>query len=140
MLTRAVHSSGGSGGASVSEAWTRRSSSRGDVPVPGPTTTNSSPVQRATTSVVRTAIDAGAERVVMCDTNGGMLPSMITAAINQVVERSGVPVDQLGIHCQNDTACAVANTVAAVEAGVEHFQCTANGYGERPGNADLFAR
>ncbi len=47
--------------------------------------------------------------------------------------------DQLGIHCQNDTACAVANTVAAVEAGVTHFQCTANGYGERPGNADLFA-
>ncbi len=46
---------------------------------------------------------------------------------------------RLGIHCQNDTSCAVANTVAAVEAGVRHFQCTANGYGERPGNADLFA-
>jgi 2-isopropylmalate synthase len=48
-------------------------------------------------------------------------------------------VAKLGIHCQNDTSCAVANTVAAVEAGVPHFQCTANGYGERPGNADLFA-
>jgi len=48
-------------------------------------------------------------------------------------------VRRLGIHCQNDTSCAVANTVAAVEAGVRHFQCTANGYGERPGNADLFA-
>src|SRR5689334_12716382 len=92
-----------------------------------------------TASVVRTAIDAGAERVVMCDTNGGMLPSMITKAINEVVERTGVSADRLGIHCQNDTACAVANTIAAVEAGVEHFQCTANGYGERPGNADLFA-
>ncbi|HEY7273036.1 MAG TPA: citramalate synthase [Actinoplanes sp.] len=92
-----------------------------------------------TASVVRTALDAGAERVVMCDTNGGMLPSMVTAAINDLVQRIGVRPDQLGIHCQNDTSCAVANTVAAVEAGVKHFQCTANGYGERPGNADLFA-
>jgi 2-isopropylmalate synthase len=92
-----------------------------------------------TASVVQAAFEAGAERVVMCDTNGGMLPSMITAAINEVVERTGVGADRLGIHCQNDTSCAVANTIAAVEAGVEHFQCTANGYGERPGNADLFA-
>jgi 2-isopropylmalate synthase len=92
-----------------------------------------------TASVVRTAFEAGAERVIMCDTNGGMLPSMITAAINDVVKRAGVTADRLGIHCQNDTSCAVANTVAAVEAGVRHFQCTANGYGERPGNADLFA-
>jgi 2-isopropylmalate synthase len=92
-----------------------------------------------TASVVRAAFEAGAERVVMCDTNGGMLPSMITAAVQDVVVRAGVRADQLGIHCQNDTSCAVANTVAAVEAGVRHFQCTANGYGERPGNADLFA-
>jgi 2-isopropylmalate synthase len=92
-----------------------------------------------TASVVRTALDAGAERVVMCDTNGGMLPSRITAAITELMARIDVTGDQLGIHCQNDTACAVANTVAAVEAGVTHFQCTANGYGERPGNADLFA-
>jgi 2-isopropylmalate synthase len=92
-----------------------------------------------TASVVRAALDAGAERVVMCDTNGGMLPSQITAAVRGVVERAGVSADMLGIHCQNDTSCAVANTVAAVEAGVRHFQCTANGYGERPGNADLFA-
>ena len=56
-----------------------------------------------------------------------------------MVERTGVTADRLGIHCQNDTSCAVANTIAAVEAGVKHFQCTANGYGERPGNADLFA-
>jgi len=92
-----------------------------------------------TASVVQAAFEAGAERVVMCDTNGGMLPSMITAAIHDVVARTGVTADRLGIHCQNDTSCAVANTIAAVEAGVEHFQCTANGYGERPGNADLFA-
>ena len=92
-----------------------------------------------TASVVRAAFDAGAERVVMCDTNGGMLPSLIARAIDELVERTGVTADQLGIHCQNDTSCAVANTIAAVEAGVKHFQCTANGYGERPGNADLFA-
>ena len=92
-----------------------------------------------TTSVVAAAFEGGAEIVVMCDTNGGMLPSRITAAIADLTGRLGVTPDRLGIHCQNDTACAVANTVAAVEAGVEHFQCTANGYGERPGNADLFA-
>ncbi|BCJ66897.1 citramalate synthase [Polymorphospora rubra] len=90
-------------------------------------------------SVVTAALDAGAERVVLCDTNGGMLPSQVTTVIGELVERVGVPADRFGIHCQNDTACAVANTVAAVEAGVRHFQGTANGYGERPGNADLFA-
>jgi 2-isopropylmalate synthase len=97
--------------------------------------------------VVLAALEAGAERVVLCDTNGGMLPSMVTRAVTEVAQRlasllGGTPeeaVRRLGIHCQNDTACAVANTVAAVEAGVQHFQCTANGYGERPGNADLFA-
>jgi 2-isopropylmalate synthase len=90
-------------------------------------------------AVVNTARQAGAEVVVLCDTNGGMLPSWISTAIGQLVERSGVPAGQLGIHCQDDTACAVASTIAAVEAGVRHVQCTANGYGERPGNADLFA-
>jgi 2-isopropylmalate synthase len=100
-----------------------------------------------TASVAATALEAGAEAAVMCDTNGGMLPSMVTRAVTDVAQRlasqlGGTPdeaVRRLGIHCQNDTACAVANTVAAVEAGVRHFQCTANGYGERPGNADLFA-
>ncbi|MDG4829431.1 citramalate synthase [Solwaraspora sp. WMMD1047] len=92
-----------------------------------------------TASVVDAALGAGAEVVVMCDTNGGMLPSRVTAAIGELTDRLGVAPTRLGIHCQNDTSCAVANTVAAVEAGVEHFQCTANGYGERPGNADLFA-
>jgi 2-isopropylmalate synthase len=92
-----------------------------------------------TVSVAAAALEAGAERVVMCDTNGGMLPSRITAAVTELMARLGIDGDQLGIHCQNDTSCAVANTIAAVEAGVTHFQCTANGYGERPGNADLFA-
>jgi 2-isopropylmalate synthase len=92
-----------------------------------------------TASVAAAALAAGAERVVMCDTNGGMLPSRISAAVTELMARLGVDGERLGIHCQNDTACAVANTIAAVEAGVTHFQCTANGYGERPGNADLFA-
>lgn len=85
-------------------------------------------------SVVQTALDAGAERVVLCDTNGGMLPSQVTRAIQEL----GVDPELLGMHAQNDTACAVANTIAAVEAGVRHVQGTANGYGERPGNADIF--
>jgi len=92
-----------------------------------------------TASVVSAAAAAGAEVVVMCDTNGGMLPSQIGAAIADLLDRTGLSADRLGIHCQNDTSCAVANTIAAVEAGVRHFQGTANGYGERPGNADLFA-
>ncbi|MFY1690635.1 citramalate synthase [Plantactinospora sp. WMMB782] len=92
-----------------------------------------------TASVVETALEAGAEVVVMCDTNGGMLPSQVTAAIGELTERLGISPARLGIHTQNDTGCAVANTIAAVEAGVRHFQGTANGYGERPGNADLFA-
>ncbi len=100
-----------------------------------------------TLSVAAAALEAGAEAAVMCDTNGGMVPSRITWVVGEV--RSGLAkalgisedeaVARLGIHCQNDTSCAVANTLAAVEAGVPHFQCTANGYGERPGNADLFA-
>lgn len=85
--------------------------------------------------VVRTAFAAGAETVIMCDTNGGMLPGFVSRIVSDVRSR----VDgRLGIHCQDDTGCAVANTVAAVEAGCTHAQCTANGYGERTGNADLF--
>ncbi len=81
------------------------------------------------------AAEAGASVGVLCDTNGGMLPHGIFEVVSEVRERSGV---RLGIHCQDDTGCAVANSVSAVEAGVTHVQCTANGYGERTGNADLF--
>jgi len=81
------------------------------------------------------AFDAGASVGVLCDTNGGMLPGGISRVVEDVAARSGV---RLGIHCQDDTGCAVANTIAAVEAGATHVQCTANGYGERTGNADLF--
>ncbi|MGI8868848.1 MAG: citramalate synthase [Mycobacteriales bacterium] len=91
-----------------------------------------------TTSVARTAYDAGAEVVIMCDTNGGMLPSWVGQTITEV--RAALGEDKLlGMHAQNDPGCAVANTIAAVEAGVRHVQGTANGYGERPGNADIFA-
>ncbi len=83
--------------------------------------------------VVRTASAAGAEVVVLCDTNGGMLPPMLGDVVGAARETGA----QLGVHCHNDTGCAVANTLAAVDAGVMHVQGTFNGYGERTGNADL---
>lgn len=86
--------------------------------------------------VLDAAVGAGADLVVLCDTNGGQLPTGLSATVSEVIERTGARV---GIHCQDDTGCAVANTVAATQAGATHVQCTANGYGERAGNADLFA-
>lgn len=85
--------------------------------------------------VLEAAFTAGADVGVLCDTNGGMLPHGMYEVVGDVLRRSGV---RLGIHCQDDTGCAIANTISAVEAGVTHVQCTANGYGERTGNADLF--
>jgi 2-isopropylmalate synthase len=84
--------------------------------------------------VLRTAYDAGADVVALCDTNGGMLPGWVADVVHDVVQRTGVRV---GIHCHNDTGCAVANTLAAVDAGATHVQGCINGYGERTGNADL---
>jgi 2-isopropylmalate synthase len=86
--------------------------------------------------VVRTAMEAGAELVALCDTNGGMLPAEIGDVVTAVADATGA---RLGIHCHDDTACAVANTLTAVTAGVTHVQGTANGYGERAGNANLFS-
>ncbi|MFE9927610.1 citramalate synthase [Streptomyces sp. NPDC005533] len=86
-------------------------------------------------AVVRTAHEAGADVVILCDTNGGMLPAQVTATVATVLADTGA---RLGIHAQDDTGCAVANTLAAVDAGATHVQCTANGYGERVGNANLF--
>lgn len=85
---------------------------------------------------VQAAINSGADVAVLCDTNGGMLPSGIEFIVKEVISRTGARV---GIHCQDDTGCAIANSIAAVEAGATHVQCTANGYGERTGNADLFS-
>jgi 2-isopropylmalate synthase len=84
--------------------------------------------------VLRTAYDAGADVIALCDTNGGMLPGWVADVVHDVVETTGVRV---GIHCHNDTGCAVANTLAAVDAGATHVQGCINGYGERTGNADL---
>ncbi len=86
--------------------------------------------------VLRTAYDAGAEVIALCDTNGGMLPAWVGDVVHDVKDSTGVRV---GIHCHNDTGCAVANTLAAVDAGATHVQGTINGYGERTGNADLVA-
>jgi 2-isopropylmalate synthase len=84
--------------------------------------------------VVRTAVEAGADVVALCDTNGGMLPDELSNIVHEVLTASSA---RLGIHCHNDTGCAVANSLAAVAAGVTHVQGTLNGYGERTGNADL---
>ncbi|MFT4286805.1 citramalate synthase [Nocardioides sp.] len=86
--------------------------------------------------VLRTAAEAGAEVVALCDTNGGMLPGWIADVVHDVISTTGVRV---GIHCHNDTGCAVANSLAAVDAGASHVQGTINGYGERTGNADLIS-
>ncbi|MCX5062368.1 citramalate synthase [Streptomyces sp. NBC_00452] len=85
--------------------------------------------------VVRTAAEAGAETVVLCDTNGGSLPEEVKAVVADTIAMTGATI---GIHCHDDTGCAVANTMAAVDAGAVHAQGTAHGYGERCGNANLF--
>jgi 2-isopropylmalate synthase len=85
---------------------------------------------------VRAAVAAGAENVTLCDTNGSTLPAevaMVTASV--VAELDGRV--QVGIHAHNDAECAVANSLAAVEAGARLVQGTVNGYGERTGNANL---
>ncbi|MFP4227409.1 MAG: citramalate synthase [Salinivenus sp.] len=83
---------------------------------------------------LRAAAEAGADTLVLCDTNGGSLPHEVhevTAAVRKDVQTT------LGIHAHNDGGCAVANTLAAVRAGARHVQGTINGLGERCGNADL---
>jgi 2-isopropylmalate synthase len=86
--------------------------------------------------VVRTAAAAGADVVVLCDTNGGMLPHQLGDVVHEVL---GSTDARLGIHAHDDAACAVANSLAAIGAGATHVQGTANGYGERSGNANLFS-
>jgi 2-isopropylmalate synthase len=86
--------------------------------------------------VLDAAAAAGADVGVLCDTNGGMLPMGIHDVVSDVSRRAGI---RLGIHTQDDTGCAVANTLAAVDAGATHVQGTANGYGERAGNANIFS-
>jgi 2-isopropylmalate synthase len=84
---------------------------------------------------LRAAADAGAERVVLCDTNGGALPSAIGTGVRRAREHD--PQIALGIHTHDDSGCAVANALVAVEAGATQVQGTINGIGERTGNANL---
>jgi 2-isopropylmalate synthase len=84
--------------------------------------------------VLEAAQEAGAERLVLCDTNGGMLPADVARIVGEVAARAEVP---LGIHVHNDAGCAVANSLIAVEHGAFQVQGVVNGYGERTGNADL---
>ncbi len=83
---------------------------------------------------IKAAEDAGADWIVLCDTNGGWLPNELQVVVEEVVDLSGVPI---GIHAHNDSECAVANTLVAVAAGATQVQGTVNGYGERCGNANL---
>ncbi len=85
---------------------------------------------------VKTAHEAGARWVVLCDTNGGSQPFEISRIVSEVIA-AGVPGTALGIHAHNDTGQAVANSLAAVEAGARQIQGTLNGIGERCGNANL---
>ena len=84
---------------------------------------------------IQAAHQAGARWIALCDTNGGMLPSAVGAIVKEVARH--VPGDHLGIHCHNDAEAAVANTLAAVEAGARQVQGAFNGLGERCGNANL---
>jgi 2-isopropylmalate synthase len=86
-------------------------------------------------SFVKTALDAGARWVVLCDTNGGTMPSEVATIVQEVMRVA--PGEKLGIHAHDDTGQAVANTLAAVDAGVRQIQGTLNGIGERCGNANL---
>ncbi len=86
--------------------------------------------------VLAAAADAGADTLVLCDTNGGTLPDDVARIVAEVADRSQTAV---GVHFHNDASCAVANSGVAVAAGSLHVQGAANGYGERCGNADLFS-
>ena len=83
---------------------------------------------------IQAAHEAGADLVVLCDTNGGSLPDEVQSAVAAAIKQLGVPV---GIHTHNDGAVAVANAIAAVRAGAVQVQGTINGYGERVGNCNL---
>ncbi|MEG0322980.1 MAG: citramalate synthase [Raoultibacter sp.] len=84
---------------------------------------------------VKAANEAGADSVDLCETNGGALPFEVEDIMRIVAE--ALPDQQLGIHCHNDSGCAVANTLAAVRAGATQVQGTVNGFGERVGNCDI---
>ncbi len=90
------------------------------------------------TRIVQEALKAGAKWVILCDTNGGCMPDQIYSTV-QELSKAGLDTNKLGIHAHNDTENAVANSLAAVSAGVRQIQGTLNGLGERCGNANLIS-
>jgi len=88
-------------------------------------------------SCIKAAFDQGARWIVLCDTNGGTLPSEVSKIVSEVIKH--IPGEYLGIHAHNDTENAVANSLAAVQSGVRQIQGTINGLGERCGNANLMS-
>jgi len=90
---------------------------------------------RYAAKVIKTALVAGADMVVLCDTNGGSMPHEVSSIVKKV--SSYLPLTMAGIHVHNDCGLATANSIAAVQEGVRMVQGTINGYGERCGNADL---
>lgn len=88
-----------------------------------------------TRQTLQAAVDGGADLLVLCDTNGGSMPWEIESIVTEIV--AFFPDSTIGIHAHNDSGVAIANTLAAVRCGAVHVQGTANGYGERCGNADL---
>ncbi len=85
-------------------------------------------------ATLRAAEQGGADRVVLCDTNGGTMPLTLFECVQRVIEAVAVPV---GVHAHNDAGCGVANSMMAIKAGATHVQGTINGFGERCGNANL---
>ncbi|MGD0021570.1 MAG: citramalate synthase [Smithellaceae bacterium] len=92
---------------------------------------------RYAAKVVKTALAAGADMIVFCDTNGGSMPYEISDILKKI--SSSIPLNMAGIHTHNDCGLAVANSIVAVQEGVKMVQGTINGYGERCGNADLIS-
>ena len=90
-----------------------------------------------TLSCLKAAYDQGARWIVLCDTNGGTLPHEVSKIVSEIAKH--IPGENLGIHAHNDTENAVANSLAAVQAGVRQIQGTINGLGERCGNANLMS-
>lgn len=90
--------------------------------------------QEYAVKAIKAAETAGADRIVLCDTNGGMVPTEVHRIVSEIRELVSTP---LGIHSHNDSGVAVANTLVAVALGIDHVQGTINGLGERCGNADL---
>ncbi len=85
--------------------------------------------------VLTAAFEAGAERLLLCDTNGGKLPGQVAETVSAV--QDFLPDAHIGVHFHNDVGCAVASTLTSVELGVKQIQGCINGYGERTGNADF---